>query len=367
MSGILPFLIIGATQSLFSSLLIITKKPFQLENAFLSILLFIIFLEFNLYILNIYDIFSYQFPVLQFTISPLLFLFVNAATRTNITFKIKYIFHLLPFIAFTLILIYSDPTHNILESKHLSFNKNFYFRIFISFSLFLSIIIYMTLSLRILYKYQKNISSVFSYKSFKNSLNWVKLIVIIMSTGYLSLFSYSLLLFLGIIKTEFNPLGIIAIFYVIISYLIGFFGYRQPTFFNLPSETNETAEKLVSNEIEKKEIEQILSRLNESMIDKKSYLKGDLTVKDLATEINVSRTVLTQILNKNLNKNFYKYINEFRIEEAKKLLVNPKYKNFSILAIGYEAGFNSKSTFNAIFKTNVGITPSEFKKQHLID
>ncbi len=193
-----------------------------------------------------------------------------------------------------------------------------------------------------------------------------------MTLGYLSLFSFSVLLYLGVIKTEFNPLGIISIFYVIISYLIGFFGYRQPALFNLPSENNksqnnETTEKLVPNEIDKEELEQILSRLNESMMDKKSYLKGDLTVEELATEINVSRTVLTQILNKKLNKNFYKYINEFRIEEAKQLLVNLKYKNFSILAIGYEAGFNSKSTFNAIFKDKVGITPSEYKKQQSIN
>lgn len=370
MSGLLPILIIGATQSLFSSILIITKKPSHLENVILSTLLFIIFLEFNLFILDTYDIFSYHFPVLQFTICPLIYLFVNTVTGTKRVFKINHLLHFLPFFIFTALLLYLNPTHNLSISEYLRFNEKFYFRMVISFALFLNIIVYLALSLVTLYKYQKGISTIFSYKSFKNSFNWIKVIVILMSIGYISMFTYSLLLIYGITDTLFNPLGIITIFYVIISYLIGFFGYRQPALFNLPTEDEKEQEdrvlhKNISNELNHELTENVIIRLNDCMINKKAYLKGDLTIEELATDIGISRNVLTQVLNKTLSKNFYKYINEFRIEEAKKLLLDPKFKNFSILAIGYEAGFNSKSTFNAIFKTSVGITPSEYKKKHL--
>ncbi len=370
MSGLLPILIIGATQSLFSSIIIFTKKPSRLENIFLAILLFIIFLEFNFYILDTYEIYSYPFPVFQFTISPLIYLFVITVTKEKSVFQFKWLFHFLPFIIFTLLINYFAPNFNILLNKYLSFDKNFFFRLLIGNSLFIITIFYLTLSLKVLFKYKKNLDFYYSYKSFKISLNWVILIVLVISIGYLSMFIYSTLLIYGLINYLFNPLGIIIISFFIVSYLIGFFGYIQPDLFNLPlnkrdNQPNTTKEKYSNSKIENTTIEQVLDKLDEIMSEKKPYLKGDLTVDELAIDIGISRSVLTQILNKNLNKNFYKYINEFRIEEAKRLLLNSKYDKFSLLAIGYEAGFNSKSTFNAIFKTYVGKTPSEFKKSNM--
>ena len=54
-------------------------------------------------------------------------------------------------------------------------------------------------------------------------------------------------------------------------------------------------------------------------------------------------------------------MNGYRIEEAKKLLLDPKNKNFTILSVGFEAGFNSKTTFNTVFKKFTGLTPTEFR------
>jgi AraC-like DNA-binding protein len=68
------------------------------------------------------------------------------------------------------------------------------------------------------------------------------------------------------------------------------------------------------------------------------------------------------LLNDNLGKSFALFINEYRIEEAKHLL--KENNSFTLEAIGFEAGFSSKSTFYATFKKVTGQTPSEFKKQH---
>ena len=62
-----------------------------------------------------------------------------------------------------------------------------------------------------------------------------------------------------------------------------------------------------------------------------------------------------------MNKNFYDLVNGCRVEEAKRLLLDPKNKNYTILSIGFEAGFNSKTTFNTIFKKFTGLTPTEYK------
>jgi AraC-like DNA-binding protein len=68
-----------------------------------------------------------------------------------------------------------------------------------------------------------------------------------------------------------------------------------------------------------------------------------------------------------LNKTFYDLVNGYRVEEAKRLLLDPKSKNNKILAIAFDSGFNSKTTFNTVFKKFTGFTPSDFKEQHAKD
>ena len=66
-------------------------------------------------------------------------------------------------------------------------------------------------------------------------------------------------------------------------------------------------------------------------------------------------------MNLELKKNFYTFVNELRIEEVKEKLRDPKNDNLKILSLAYDSGFNSKATFNRIFKQYVGLTPLEFK------
>jgi AraC-like DNA-binding protein len=75
----------------------------------------------------------------------------------------------------------------------------------------------------------------------------------------------------------------------------------------------------------------------------------------------MSRNQLSELINSRMGCNFYDFVNKYRIEDVKQLMVDPKYKNFTILAIALEAGFPSKSTFNSIFKKFTGLTPSEYK------
>jgi len=71
---------------------------------------------------------------------------------------------------------------------------------------------------------------------------------------------------------------------------------------------------------------------------------------------------LSQTINEQLNQTFSEFINIYRVEEAKRLLLDTRKKHISILAIAEEVGFNSKSSFNAVFKKYANITPSEFRK-----
>jgi len=98
------------------------------------------------------------------------------------------------------------------------------------------------------------------------------------------------------------------------------------------------------------------------MEDEKPYLDNRLSLKQLAELIDLTTNHLSQIINEKLNKNFFDFINEYRIKEVKQNLSNPKLQHYTLLAIAFQSGFNSKSSFNDIFKKNTGLTPSEYQK-----
>jgi AraC-like DNA-binding protein len=94
----------------------------------------------------------------------------------------------------------------------------------------------------------------------------------------------------------------------------------------------------------------------------KPYLNGELTIQDLANQLKVSRQYLTQILNVRMKCNFNDYINRLRVEEFKRRAQDSRYDNYTILALALDSGFNSKTTFNTIFKKHTGQTPSQYRK-----
>jgi AraC-like DNA-binding protein len=104
-----------------------------------------------------------------------------------------------------------------------------------------------------------------------------------------------------------------------------------------------------------------LKRLLGVMETEKPYTDGGLTLPALAARLNVSTHHLSQVINERLGQSFNDFVNSYRVEEAKRKLTDPRLKHYSVLAIAEEVGFNSKSSFNAVFKKQTGMTPSEFR------
>ncbi|GAA4110962.1 hypothetical protein GCM10022393_08340 [Aquimarina addita] len=100
------------------------------------------------------------------------------------------------------------------------------------------------------------------------------------------------------------------------------------------------------------------------MNTEKPYLNSELTQKELADQLNISTHYLSEVLNSNFGKNFYSFINLYRVEEAKRSLENDS-ENLTMLAIAYDAGFNSKASFNRVFKDVTGVTPSSYKNENI--
>lgn len=172
---------------------------------------------------------------------------------------------------------------------------------------------------------------------------------------------------LGLVTYEnlFAVVGSILTFYL---FFIGFFGIRQTTgFTNIPVETN--FEKTTDSKPNYKN-----SGLNEEMVDdffqkltihteeNKPYLDENLSLAMLAEQLGLTSNQLSQIINQKTSTNFFNFINSYRVEAVKERLKDPDFAHYSILAIGYDCGFQSKSSFNKIFKQMVGKTPLEFQK-----
>lgn len=108
---------------------------------------------------------------------------------------------------------------------------------------------------------------------------------------------------------------------------------------------------------------QYIKELMVLLEEKHWYKKTLLSRLDLATELGISEGYLSQIINQELKKSVIQLINEYRIEEAKRLLQNAMFNKYSIEALGMESGFKSKSVFYSAFKTATGISPGAYRKQ----
>ncbi len=121
-----------------------------------------------------------------------------------------------------------------------------------------------------------------------------------------------------------------------------------------------STQKYADKKLDQAEAQRITDKLKKVMTEKELFKNPNLKINDLAREINISGHQLSQLLNDNMEKGFTLFVNEYRINEACKLL--SEKTNLTIDAIGDEVGFNSKSTFFASFKKIKGLTPSAYQQ-----
>ena len=107
-----------------------------------------------------------------------------------------------------------------------------------------------------------------------------------------------------------------------------------------------------------------VDQLKEHLEVKKPFINPNLTLAELADQLNVSARELSGLINTKLGQTFFDLINSYRIEEVKKMLISPTSRDKTILELMYEVGFNSKSSFNTAFKKFTGQTPSQYKENH---
>lgn len=187
--------------------------------------------------------------------------------------------------------------------------------------------------------------------------------------GFVLFAIFDLIHLLGIYFFQYDYLLLIArgmlLSGALLVYYIGYSTLRQPEIIagDLPAATSASQYQKSSLTDEKARV--YLQELLEKMANERYYLNSNLDLKSLAAKLNISTHHLSQILNEQLQKSFFEFINEYRVKEAQDLLLRPDLTHYTILSIAYDAGFRNKASFNAAFKKYTGLTPSQFKNKHL--
>ncbi|WP_452597417.1 helix-turn-helix domain-containing protein [Pontimicrobium sp. MEBiC01747] len=112
------------------------------------------------------------------------------------------------------------------------------------------------------------------------------------------------------------------------------------------------------------ELIEIFNKVESYISDERLYLNPNITLKTLSKLTKISSNKISKSLKAAGYENFNSYINNYRIEEVKKMLLSDSYKKYSIITIAKEVGFNSKATFYKNFKERLGVSPSDYIKQN---
>lgn len=330
------------------------------ENKVSAIMLRLLLIDLSLivfrihYLMNdLFDILGSQFFLtgpFMLLLGPLLFFYLRSIVTPNARITSKDLKHFVVLAAYIVILLpvvlLGPESHYALLLKRVVGSPWLF--------LVLQFGYYLVQTQRMLKVHRKNIEDKFSNVERLN-VEWVRFVVwvFIIVLIFITIATPSLIhgVGFGVYRTTS------ATFFSLVLFFIAFKGLKQ----RLPIESTnglETRSTVTDNETVQKLKEKLLAYMEAE----KPFLNPELTLTDLAQQLEISRNQLSQVINTGIGDNFYNFVNKFRVEEVKNLIRNDAKKKYTILALASDAGFNSKSSFNNIFKRITGLTPSEYRK-----
>ena len=349
--------IAGISIALFISALLLVKKDKSQSDIFLFLWMILNAVHLTFF----YLLFSgsiYEFPYLlgvQFPLPLLhgvmLYYYVSSVTNQGPKRRVTLTLHLVPAVV-TLIylipffLLSAEQKIEIFENEGKGYET---FQLVLLITVFISGLAYVIWSSILLRNHKKRIRDEFSNIQDIN-LKWLQFL------------TYGLgIIWLLVIFTQNDLLifGGVSLFVI----LIGFFGIQQKNIFNNPDKKEDNLpkkEKYESSGLSSDKAEKYYQELHELIGREKIYTDPELSLSDLASKLEIHPNYLSQIINDKEGKTFYDYINTYRVKEFKQLIAEPENQQYTLIAIAYDCGFNSKSSFNRYFKKITGETPSQY-------
>ena len=312
---------------------------------------------------------------------PLLYLYLVSVIFSDFKLKWKHLWHGLPFLLNFIVFIprfYAVSAEEQLEyllSQTLSERA-----IEIQFSyisLHAQLFVYLIACFFLVNKYRRLLLENYSNASLFN-FNWLFQFLIIFSIGSIMASLKNLFMFFGSEDAYFYSMVITTL--VVLAYIIWMVmkTLRHPELFRGIDSKLQLVTNLVKDSVGAKSIDssekpdhpakfnEKAEVLNNYMVENEPFLDPSLTIYDLSKQLNFPTREMSLLINHDLNQHFFDFVNGFRIRKAMEMLSDIDKKDHTILEILYDVGFNSKSSFNTAFKKYTQLTPTEYRKKHLL-
>ena len=361
--SLLSFLI--TFQLLFVGIFLITHKKGNQRNNILLGTIFIL-IAWNMGVLTLQMngvVFKWEFLLhiddgFILLYGPIFYLYAQGVIFRDFKLSSGNLLHLIPYLLLTILLLSLRNLTPITSEEIIENDLPWQFYP-ISALMYAHFFVYLGLTYKSLWKYRKIIKNKYSQIDQIN-LDWLSF----------SLNTFGLLTFVSLIHNFITLTGNRSVFIVTLVLLLIFIFYfvnkvilkalRQPEIFAGITQ-NETSKYLGSN-LTPSQIEEYKKQLLVLLRTEKSFLNPQVSLTDLSEKLSVSTKHLSQVINQSFNKSFFDFINTYRIQEVQQILKESKDDKLTVLEAMYEAGFNSKSSFNTAFKKETGQTPTEFRK-----
>lgn len=361
---------IGIVLAFFLGFLLFSKKDKVFTDNILSLWLIFIGIHLSGYFLNYkgyWDIYPHLIGItapLPFLYGPFLYLYVIYSIKSKSNLKKKDYIHFAPALISYIYMIpfyfFYSVKEKIQVDKGLIDDFGFFSNIML-IGFVLSGIGYSVLSYRKLVHRENVVEENFS-NSNRINMSWLRYSII----GIVSVFITAavVIVFREILGFQF-PFNADILFYsIIVGFVVyvGYSGIRQQDLF---SNTPLNEEVLIQSGSEYKNSSLKLdvaikkhNELLELMKEDKPFLNPKLVLNELAQSLSISTNHLSQIINQYEHVNFHDFVNKYRVEEF--ILKAQNNKSYSLLGHAFDSGFNSKSTFNSVFKKFKSVTPSQY-------
>jgi AraC-like DNA-binding protein len=353
-----------AQLTLFSLFLVTQKKAKRLSNSLLAVFLFskcLGIINHLIYRLEIQNPHVYFVLVpFAFLWGPSLYFYIRSLVYKDFRFQKRHAIHLVPFILAWIYFIFLYHARSI-ETKLQILNSTGDYTsmneiVFVGILHFL-IAGYMCASILTLWTYRRDLKQAYSSLEEIN-FSWMNFVLF----GFIFIWGIDVFQFFSasIGRQSLFLSSSVLVLIVVFANVVVYKGLKQPEIF---SGIDQKA-KYQQSPLTKEEKEKYLEQLQRYMEREKPYLNPGLSINRLAKKLVIPSRYLSQVINETLGMNFYDYVNSFRVEEAKNLFMDTSNNERNILELLFDAGFNTKSVFNRVFKKYTGMTPSEFKRTH---
>lgn len=378
-TGVTLFLLLGATQGVFLALLLLTRRENAAANRLLAaaMVAFAAFLlEGVLYVGDRYRNFPHLIGISQpviYLFGPVIYLYARTVTGGPEAPRRRAVLHFLPAAAVILYLLpfyaKSGPEKTAFVQALLRDGDPLDLRI-IEWGKLAHGAAYTAVTFRVLRRYRSRLEENFSTLD-RINLRWLRNVLLGAMAIWVIAIAHFVVNSFGVkvLDTTTSPASMVLVVFV---YAIGYLGLRQPEVFwpavedgsiRSPAEESPSpgSAKYRKSGLGSDRAEALQQSLVSWMDEHEPYDDPGLTLHQLAEQLSVSPHNLSEVINSHLGKSFHDFVNEYRVEAAKRRLRDPGLSHHSILAIALDSGFRSKSTFNKIFKRFTGVTPSEFR------